>query len=260
MYKMTERSYQQSVVQAERGHLALLLLLNAATQEEERKTVVGAWAAIRGFAGAKRSVFFHHLAERRQWVESLLSRCGCGSVASGASGGSEAWVGRVAASGQPLASVIAIFGARKQFCVFPDLDVQTTPEEARPRSSLPGSETRDSNGVLRQEEVESVGSVLGAVLGLGPDDSGSESGGGESASGEGEEPAKAQGRQQEEGSGSDEGDCGSGHHRGDKAEVNGGPTHRKVCLVPASFGMWLERLADGSLLRHSVDDWPKWKA
>lgn len=253
---MTERSYLESVVQAERGHLALLLLLNAPTQEEAKKTVVSAWGTIQGFGSAKRSVFFHHFAERRQWVESLL-----GHGSSSATGG-EAWISGVMASGESLVSVIAIFGARKQFCVFPDLDVQT-PKRARPHSGLLGSETLHSNGLLdqQQEEAESVSFVLGAVLGLGPDESGSESSSMSEPACDGEEHAKTQDKQWDEGSGRDCSSNFAGHHHDDQTEVdNSGLVRRRSCLVPASLDMWMERLADGSLLRYSVDRWPKWEA
>ena len=267
---MAGESYHEAVLCAERGHLTLLLLLHAPSQGAARGTVVAAWDLLRTFAIPKFSLFFHHVAERRQWVEALLR---CRSSSKGEEGEGEvevegereregegeAWIAKVAALGENLAGVVALFGARKQFCIFPDLNVPPL-DGAHLCSSLPcpcGHGTVSPPGL----QCAPVGSVLGAVLGLGEGDSGSESSGSEPPSCESDEaadimPSGGRGK----GRGRSEQDWGSdqvGHRHNNTTDVDS-LVLKPPRLIPVNFGMWMERLADGSLPRYSVREWPDW--
>lgn len=225
--------YHKMVTDAPRGLVTLVLMVdNCGNEVRTRRLKEAFCTAVYNWQRSTVQLCYlcHH--SNPWWLPGLVEHCISASSERILKLGDEVTAGWVEAchSGK-VVTVLAVFGARRQFSVFPEqfessgggqtAACETKGETTPPRSSVGGAcgETTPSRS--------SVGEVLGSTLGLDTEDDSPDS------------SERLTGMPS---------DNRSIHTDEDK----------DVSVFKENFTLWLGRLADGSLKRYQVDTWPEW--
>lgn len=210
------------VTDAPRGLITLVLMVDDRGNEVRTRRLKEAFCTA-VYNWQRSSVQLCYLCHRSNpwWLPGLVEHCISSSSERILKLGDEVTAGWVEAchSGK-VVTVLAVFGARRQFSVFPE---QTSQFESSGGRQTAACETKGEATPPRS----SVGEVLGSTLGLDTEDDSPDSS--ETSTGM---PF----------------DNRSIHTDEDK----------DVSVFKENFTLWLGRLADGSLKRYQVDTWPEW--
>lgn len=211
---LTPQLYHHHVEHAHKGSVAVLLLSDSI--EEYSLTFL----EIAKKHKSRRFSFFHEsLDVKYSWLQELLDNSSM-----------ERWERELRGdvyleedtSSSELVIVLALFGAKKQFAIFPE----TVTNKPHPAAAS-DSNCHSTVGTQDNTSDNLIDTVLNS---FGFDEE--------------EDPDSKAGSENSQ--------------NGKQTEVSSNP-HRRGRELDASLRVWMERLEDGSLKRYSVDHWPQWQ-
>ena len=319
LYTMDRHTYNTFVQDSSRRQIVLVILINTHHHTEAEELLQSFWSIASQYSDHRLKLCYLCYQTHNKWLEGILSECDeidLSEIKLRASG---------CLTGQ-VATVVALLGSRRQFCVFPEIvSVNHNHDDSKSDnvmvaelvgtsvtkdanqhnyrrkldeqkvvdissgSSVATVKVLDSSPEEKQDQLQSrtVVDVLGSVLGFTEDsDCESESKQVESI---GPNDFRHEGHRTDDGlldskaAGANTGittrtpvrdgspprlNAESGNFNGTPRVHKNGSTNNngkqlkhdpRVDQIRNKFEMWMERFADGSLKRYTVERWPDWR-
>ena len=216
---MDRTRYAEFVQNAPKGLLALTILVNGHKQEEAMQMIHAFWRIIGRYHGLKWQVFYVCYTTHKHWLEGILKHCEDMEL--------EEVNARLAGCyGERVATVLALFGTRRQLCIFPEIIKGADRMQIGSVAEYDVDEKLSPDGPPVYDKTHSVGSALGF---------------------DSEDTAEHSTERQQKDTTSEQAKSKIHSHLDNRVEQ-----------ISETFGMWMEKLADGSLRRYHVDNWPHW--
>ncbi len=244
---MKRERYCEMVTDSPKGVITLVLMVDSRGDESRTRQLKEAFCVAAHYWQRAR-VNLCYLCHRSNpwWIPELMKQCtngGSGSDGSLSLGGesTSSWID-ACHSGKAV-TVVAIFGAKKQFCIFPEMESLAVEVNA-------GHETvaRETQGDGPPHQ-NTVGEILGSTLGFDAEDDATKPCNSDLITDWTAVPSDLEPQSSAVDS-----------ERSPMCSSESNNTHTQdVGTFSKKFKLWLDRLADGSLRRYQVDSWPEWR-
>ena len=250
IHKLNQSKYYDFIQHAPKGLVALVVFVDSYKQEESRNLIHSFWMVAQRFLSHRTRMCFVCYRTHGLWLSRVLQESG-----ELTSRKIDARLGGCF-SGE-VVTILAAFGAKKRFCLFPDSLRSHSSSPSVPNGSAkhsqrsPAGPRGNHHSDVSQPSVEqrSVGQVLGSALGF--DDA--EANTASAVKSTTQQPAEASSQSDHNSEVSET--IASCH---DATELLHDHHRVKSRLSAWRLETWLERLVDGTLKRYSVDSWPEW--
>ncbi len=247
--RMNQERYLEIVADSQRGTITLVLMVDSCDNETRTMELKTAFSTAAHRWSPRVKLRYLCYRSHSWWIPELVKHCVHDSSANDSTA---VRLGREAASAWidachtgEVVTVLALFGAKRQFCAFPENGILESPK----LESSAGPQTKMETSTHKS----SVGGILGNTLGFETEDNDANAGSSNVATSRRERLSDLEPRPMTV-------DETGGESCSTKTRNNS--THRHDSEIEGftrRFRLWLDRLADGSLKRYQVDVWPEWR-